>query len=57
MLSSCLADIALRLLRILPESEAVALLGKRGGGAKSSAVKVPDFLNRWLRMCISTGIA
>ena len=48
MLSSCLADMALRLLRILPASEAVALAGNRGGGAKSRAVKVPDFLRRWL---------
>jgi len=48
MLSSCLADMALRLLRILPASEAVALPAKRGGGAKSRAVKVPEFLNRCL---------
>lgn len=53
MLSSCLADIALRLLRMLPASEAVALEGKRGGGAKSSAVKVPDFLSRWLGRHVS----
>lgn len=49
MLSSCLADMALRLLRILPASEAVALPAKRGGGAKSRAVKVPEFLSRCLR--------
>ena len=50
---SCLGDMALRLLRMLPASEAVALEGKRGGGAKSSAVKVPDFLSRWLRRYVS----
>lgn len=53
MLSNCLADMALRLLRMLPASEAVALEGKRGGGAKSSAVKVPDFRSRWLRSHVS----
>lgn len=45
MLCNCCADIALRLLRILPASEAVSLLLKRGGGAKSRPVKVPDFRN------------
>lgn len=48
MLCSCWADIALRLLRILPASEAVSLVLNRGGGAKSRAVKVPDFRNKWL---------
>ena len=48
MLASWLADMALRLLRMLPASDAVALPGKRGGGAKSNAVNVPDFLNRCL---------
>lgn len=38
----------LRLLRIEPASEAVSLPLKRGGGAKSRAVKVPDLRRRWL---------
>ena len=40
------ADTPLWLLRIEPESEAVSLFLKRGGGAKSSAVKVPDLRSR-----------
>ena len=40
------ADTPLWLLRIDPESEAVSLFLKRGGGAKSSAVKVPDLRSR-----------
>lgn len=45
--------MALRLLRILPASEAVSLLLNRGGGAKSRAVKVPDFLSKCLRSVVS----
>ena len=40
------ADTPLWLLRIEPESEAVSLFLKRGGGAKSSAVKVPDLRSK-----------
>lgn len=40
------ADTPLWLLRIEPESEAVSLFLKRGGGAKSSAVKVPELRSR-----------
>lgn len=40
------ADTPLWLLRIEPESEAVSVFLKRGGGAKSSAVKVPDLRSR-----------
>lgn len=35
----------LRPLRILPASEPVSLFLNRGGGAKSNAVKLPDFRN------------
>ena len=38
----------LRLLRIEPASEADASLVNRGGGAKSSAVNVPDLRKRCL---------
>ena len=47
------ADTPLWLLRIEPESEAVSLFLKRGGGAKSSAVKVPDLRSRCLQILIS----
>jgi hypothetical protein len=44
MLCNWAADIPDRLDRILPESLLVSVLDlKRGGGAKSSAVNVPDF--------------
>lgn len=42
----------LRLLRIEPASEADASLVNRGGGAKSSAVNVPDLRKRCLRAMI-----
>lgn len=53
MLCNWAADIPDRFDRILPESLRVSVLDlKRGGGAKSSAVNVPDFrracLNRSL---------
>lgn len=41
----CAADKPDRLLRMLPASLPASLFLKRGGGAKSSEVKVPDFLN------------
>ena len=41
--------MALRLLRILPVSDPVSLLLNRGGGAKSRAVNVPDFLSECLQ--------
>jgi len=41
--------MALRLLRILPASLVVSLCLKRGGGAKSTAVKVLDFLKACLQ--------
>ena len=40
--------MALRLLRMLPASEAVSALLNRGGAAKSRAVKVFEFLRRCL---------
>lgn len=49
MLWAAAADMPLRLLRMEPASEAVSLPLNRGGGAKSSAVKVPDLRRRWLR--------
>lgn len=54
MLWTCAADRLLwllRPLRTLPASEALSSLRKRGGGAKSSAVKVPDFR----RACLAIG--
>lgn len=47
MAADCMAETPLRLLRILPESLPVSpspLILR--GGAKSSAVNVPDFLRR-----------
>ena len=44
------ADTPLWLLRMEPESEAVSLFLKRGGGAKSNAVKVPDLRSRCLQV-------
>ena len=47
----------MRLLRILPESLAVSPSPlKRGGGAKSRAVKVPDLLNACLKKYLSVMI-
>ena len=43
---SCDADMALRLLRMLPASEVVSAVLNRGGAAKSRAVKVLEFLRR-----------
>ena len=40
------ADKALLLLRIDPASEVVSSFRKRGGGAKSRAVNVPDLRSR-----------
>ena len=40
--------MALRLLRILPESDPLSLLLNLGGGAKSRAVNVPDLRSEWL---------
>lgn len=48
MLCKCIADIPERLLRMLPVSLIVSGPRKRGGGAKSKAVKVDDFRNAWL---------
>lgn len=42
------AEIPLRLLRILPASLIVSASLNLRGGAKSRAVKVPDFLNKCL---------
>lgn len=48
--------MALRLLRMLPLSLAVSAFRKRGGGAKSRAVNVPDLRRAWLmRMLASNG--
>lgn len=41
-------DMPLRPLRMLPASLPLSMLRRRAGGAKSRAVKVPDFLKRWL---------
>lgn len=38
---------------MLPVSEAVSLVLNRGGGAKSRAVKVPDFRSKWLSNSVS----
>lgn len=46
MLWAAAADMPLRLLRMEPASEPASLLLKRGGGAKSSAVKVPDLRSK-----------
>jgi hypothetical protein len=48
MFWSWLADMPDRPLRMLPASLPESLFLKRAGGAKSSAVKVPDFLNACL---------
>lgn len=49
MLCSCAADMALRLLRMLPASLIVSVFLKRGTGAKSRAVNVPDFRRECLQ--------
>ncbi len=50
MLCSWAADIPDRFDRILPDSLLVSVLDlNRGGGAKSSAVKVPDFRRACLK--------
>lgn len=48
MLCACDAESPVPLLRMLPASLAVSVFLKRGGGAKSRAVKVLDFLNACL---------
>jgi hypothetical protein len=54
MLWAADADMALRLERIEPESEAVPSRSlKRGGGAKSRAVKVPDLRRRCLLVVLA----
>lgn len=54
MLWAADADMALRLERIEPESEAVPSRSlNRGGGAKSRAVKVPDLRRRCLLVVLA----
>jgi hypothetical protein len=48
MLCTCAADMAVRLLRMLPASLAPDTWLTRGNAAKSRAVKVPDFLSACL---------